>query len=223
MRRSFWFIAALGAGLLAWKAPARAENLLDLRSAQQPPVLSGTVDKAPFPGVLPTGPEPVRGPTENRNPGGPSSLPSGSLPDEGSGRPSMGSLFELNRQETLLKKEIAIKRLKKQLSGRRPKKIIDTGTQGSPVTLLAAGIAGKRYAVLSFPDGRKIRVREGENLPDGTRVLRIDGSGVSVRKRGSVVTYPYGEDRRRKLSGEYPRFPGFQPPPPPQGPSGGRP
>ncbi|MCL4485103.1 MAG: hypothetical protein M1537_01990 [Nitrospirae bacterium] len=135
----------------------------------------------------------------------------------------MGSLFELNRQETLLKKEIAIKRLKKQLSGRRPKKIIDTGTQGSPVTLLAAGIAGKRYAVLSFPDGRKIRVREGENLPDGTRVLRIDGSGVSVRKRGSVVTYPYGEDRRRKLSGEYPRFPGFQPPPPPQGPSGGRP
>lgn len=213
MRRSFWFIATLGAGLLAWKAPVQAENLLDsARSAQQLPALSGTVDKAPFPG-----------PTEKRNPGEPSSLPSDSLPDEGSGRQSMGSLFDLNRQETLLKKEISIKRLKKQLSGRRPKKIIDTGSKGSPVTLLAAGIAGKRYAVLSFPDGRKIRVREGENLPDGTRILRIDGSGVSVKKRGSIVTWPYGEDQGSHQSGEFPRFAGFQPPPPPQGMAGGRP
>ncbi|BAM06301.1 hypothetical protein [Leptospirillum ferrooxidans] len=136
---------------------------------------------------------------------------------------SLGSLFELKRQETLLKREIAIKKLQKQLSGHSAKKTLDTGTQGSPMTLLAAGIDGNRYAVLAWPDGRKIRVREGEKLPDGTRVIRIDGSGVSVQKRGSIVTYPYGEASGSRQGGGIPQFSGFSPPPPPYQRTGGHP
>jgi hypothetical protein len=135
---------------------------------------------------------------------------------------SLGSLFELKRQETLLKREIAIKKLKDQLKGPIAEKILDTGTHGSPITLLASGLDGNRYAVLSWTDGRRIRVREGENLPDGTRVIRIDGSGVSVKKRGSTVTYPYGEAPGNGQIGGQAQFPGFTPPPPPYG-TGGRP
>lgn len=88
------------------------------------------------------------------------------------------------------------------------------------MTLLAAGVDGARYAVLSWPDGRRIRVREGETLPDGSRVVRIDGSGVSVRKRESVVTYLYGEAPANVGGGGFPQFSGFTPPPVS---SGGRP
>ena len=91
------------------------------------------------------------------------------------------------------------------------------------MTLLAAGIDGNRYAVIEWPDGRKIRVREGENLPDGTRVIRIDGSGVSVKKRGSTVTYPYGETSGTGQGGGIPQFSGFSAPPRPQGMTGGHP
>ncbi|MHB1285565.1 MAG: hypothetical protein ACYCYP_03220 [Leptospirales bacterium] len=118
-----------------------------------------------------------------------------------------------------MRREITIRKLKDQLKGPRAKKVLDTGAKGSPMTLLAAGFEGKRYAVLSWPDGRRIRVRQGETLPDGARVVRIDGSGVSVRKRGSVVTYPYGEAPANRNGGGYPPFPsqgaGFMPPPPP--------
>lgn len=144
-----------------------------------------------------------------------------SLSDEEHSRQSLGSVFDLRRQETLLKREIAIKRLKEQLSGKKTTKVIDTGKTGSPVTLLAAGVEGHRYAILSFPDGRQIRVREGEVLPDGIRVLRIDGSGVSVRKHERLVTYPYGENRVSGQGESFPRFSGFSPPPVPR--PGGRP
>jgi hypothetical protein len=140
---------------------------------------------------------------------------------------SLGNLFELKRQESLLRREITIRKLKDQLKGPRAKKVLDTGAKGSPMTLLAAGFEGKRYAVLEWNDGRRIRVVQGETLPDGARVVRIDGSGVSVRQRGSVVTYPYGESPGNHNGSGYPPFPlqgagspgtpmsGFMPPPPP--------
>lgn len=89
------------------------------------------------------------------------------------------------------------------------------------MTLLAAGIQGHRYAVLAWPDGRRIRVRQGENLPDGERVERIDGSGVTIRKRGSMIVYPFGEDGRSRS--KRPSFGGpggFVPPPVPSVPGG---
>lgn len=155
----------------------------------------------------------------------------------GTSQGSLGNLFELQRQEALLKREISIRKLKDQLKGPRAKKVLDTGAKGSPMTLLAAGFEGKRYAVLEWNDGRRIRVRQGETLPDGARVVRIDGSGVSVRKRGSVVTYPYGEspETTNRGGGGYPPFPpqgsgspgtplsGFMPPPPPSTVGGGHP
>ena len=234
---------------------ARAEN-------PDPQVLSGTVNQAPFPGVSLVDPAIPATKTRNPDPGRedrkhrslPSTSPerkeSGSpgIPEQTSGtsQPSLGNLFELKRQEALLRREISIKKLKDQLKGPRAKKVFDTGAKGSPMTLLGAGIEGKRYAILSWPDGRRIRVRQGETLPDGARVIRIDGSGVSVRKRGSVVTYPYGDAPGKYSGGGYPPFPsrgasfqgpsfslqgadssgtplsGFMPPPPPSS-AGGNP
>ena len=228
MRRSFWYTAvltvALGGGILLRLVPARGEN--------QGGIVSGSFNSAPFPGPggLGTGSPPAQTKKERGIPGGgrlsrPSDspgIPEGSSAPSGSHR-SLGSLFELKRQETLLKREIAIKKLKDQLKGPPAKKILDTGTRGSPVTLLAAGVDGSRYAVLEWNDGRRIRVRQGENLPDGTRVIRIDGSGVSVNKRGKTVTYPYGESSKGRPSGRPPRFPGFSPPPPPYPMTGGHP
>ncbi|OOH76343.1 hypothetical protein BOX30_10635 [Leptospirillum ferriphilum] len=127
---------------------------------------------------------------------------------------SLGRMFELKRQEVLLKREIAVKKLKDQLSGKSSGTRLKTPRKGSPVTLLAAGIQGHRYAVLAWPDGRRIRVRQGESLPDGERVERIDGSGVTIKKRGSVIVYPFGENVSG--SGEHPSFGvtgGFVPPP----------
>ena len=228
MRRSFWYTAvltvALGGGILLRLVPARGEN--------QGGIVSGSFNSAPFPGPggLGTGSPPAQTKKERGIPGGgrlsrPSDspgIPEGSSAPSGSHR-SLGSLFELKRQETLLKREIAIKKLKDQLKGPPAKKILDTGTRGSPVTLLAAGVDGSRYAVLEWNDGRRIRVRQGENLPDGTRVIRIDGSGVSVKKRGGVRTYPYGEVSGSPAGGVggYPPLSGFMPPPPPAG--GGHP
>lgn len=241
MRRSFWFATvlavALGTGVLD-RAEADSLNLLP------PPgnpgeILSGSVNSAPF--LDPSHPEQVNSADKTKKkrgtPGERPSLPSGSPLPRGAGSPgtpegpsttygshrSMGSLFELKRQETLLKREIAIKKLKDQLKGPPAKKILDTGTRGSPVTLLAAGVDGNRYAILEWNDGRRIRVRQGENLPDGTRVIRIDGSGVSVNKRGKTVTYPYGESSVGRSSGSPARFSGFSPPPPPYPMTGGRP
>ncbi|MHB1287309.1 MAG: hypothetical protein ACYCYP_12300 [Leptospirales bacterium] len=143
-------------------------------------------------------------------------------------------MFELKRQEALLRREISIKKLKDQLKGSRSKKVLDTGAKGSPMTLLAAGFEGKRYAILEWNDGRRIRVRQGETLPDGAQVVRIDGSGVSVRTRGGIRTYPYGEAPGNQNGGGYPPFSsqgsgsfgtpmsGFMPPPPPST-AGGRP
>ena len=241
MRRSFWFATvlavALGTGVLD-RAEADSLNLLP------PPgnpgeILSGSVNSAPF--LDPSHPEQVNSADKTKKeqgtPGARSSLPSVSpLPRGGSfpGVPenssstygrhrSLGSLFELKRQETLLKREIAIKKLKDQLKGPPVKKILDTGTHGAPMTLLAAGIDGNRYAILEWNDGRRIRVRQGENLPDGTRVIRIDGSGVSVNKRGKTVTYPYGESSKGRPDGSPSRFSGFSPPPLPSPMTGGRP
>lgn len=238
MRRSFWFAAVLTAALGVWvpgrMLPARAENpnLISRLPANQGVLLSGSVDSRPIQGnqpLVPKTPSRAEGQGDREPPSLPSvsPLPQGAgspgTPEEANGHRSLGSLFELKRQETLLKREIAIKKLQDQLKGSPAKKILDTGTRGSPVTLLAAGVEGRRYAVLSWPDGRLIRVRQGEILPDGSRVLRIDGSGVSVKKRGSTVTYPFGESSGGGASGGTPRFPGFSPPPPPSPMTGGRP
>lgn len=244
MRRSFWFttvlMVALGGELLLRVAPVQAENASLLPPMEnQGKVLSGSVNSAPFPDPSQAGQVNSAGQTKKQwvNPGERPSLRSGFHHPQGTGSPgpdesssvtygshrSLGSLFELKRQETLLKREIAIKKLQKQLSGHSAKKTLDTGTKGSPMTLLAAGIDGNRYAVLSWPDGRKIRVREGERLPDGNRVIRIDGSGVSVQKRGSTETYPYGESSGDRQGGGIPQFSGFSPPPPPYQRTGGHP
>lgn len=164
------------------------------------PVQPGSVDARPFKG-LPVPPAETtqgtiqRGSTRTKDGTGDRlSRPSTSLPenDRTSSR-SLGRLFDLKRQETLLKREIAVKKLKDELTGRTGAKSLKTPSKGSPVTLLAAGLPGHRYAVLVWPDGRRIRVRQGETLPDGERIERIDGSGVTIRKRGSVVVYPFGE------------------------------
>lgn len=237
MRRSPSIITALGLmGLILWQGPVRAENPI-------PPVLSGTVNRAPFPGpslVNPAqapaktpGPEASGKERDNPSPRSTSPHPPGAgtpgTPEKASGttRRSLGNLFELERQETLLKREISIRKLKDQLKGPGTKKVLETGAEGSPITLLAAGFEGKRYAVLEWNDGRRIRVRQGETLPDGSRVVRIDGSGVSVRRRGGVRTYPYGQSPERNDRGGYPAFPlqgtsGFMPPPPPPS-AGGHP
>ncbi|MEC4683859.1 MAG: hypothetical protein VST70_09330 [Nitrospirota bacterium] len=229
MRRSFWFTAVLTVALGVWvpgrTVPARAENPNLISPSESPgEILSGKVNSAPFTetGVPGQGNLPARTSRPSVSP-----LPQGAgspgPPEEANGHRSLGSLFELKRQETLLKREIAIKKLKDQLKGSPAKKILDTGTRGSPVTLLAAGVEGRRYAVLSWPDGRLIRVRQGEILPDGSRVFRIDGSGVSVEKRGKTVTYPFGESSGGGASGGTPRFPGFSPPPTPYPMTGGSP
>lgn len=217
-----------------------------------PQVVSGSVNQAPFSPqgagfslvdpASPTAkmPGPGKRRSDRERPFPPSTSQGTPLP-QGAGSPgapeaasgtsqgSLGNLFELQRQEALLKREISIRKLKDQLKGPRAKKVLDTGAKGSPMTLLAAGFEGKRYAVLEWNDGRRIRVRQGETLPDGARVLRIDGSGVSVRQRGSVVTYPYGEspETTNRGGGGYPPFPlqgagspgtpmsGLMPPPPP--------
>lgn len=232
MRRSFWLTAVLGIGVLGLPGPLLAENPGPL-PPQGPPggMVAGSVNSVPFRETGEPGPDllPAQGGRAEKRtgkPGEPLSLPSGSPESGASGsrkEHTLGSLFDLKRQETLLKREIEIRKLKDQLnrsSGKGPKKSLDTGTKGSPMTLLAAGVDGARYAVLSWPDGRRIRVREGEILPDGSRVVRIDGSGVSVRKRESVVTYPYGEAPANGRGGGFPKFSGFTPPPVP---SGGRP
>lgn len=127
-------------------------------------------------------------------PGNRSFPPSASLPHADRTSPrSLGRLFDLKRQEALLKREIAVKKLKDELSGKTGAKSLKTPSKGSPVTVLAAGLPGRRYAVLAWPDGRRIRVHQGETLPDGERIERIDGSGVTIRKRSSVVVYPFGE------------------------------
>jgi type IV pilus biogenesis protein PilP len=150
----------------------------------------------------------------------PESRPSTSLPETDRTSPrSLGRLFDLKRQEALLKREIAVKKLKDELSGKPGSKSLKTPSKGSPVTLLAAGLPGHRYAVLAWPDGRRIRVRQGETLPDGEHVERIDGSGVTIKKRGAVVIYPFGEAGRGR-SGSFPSmFQGnsFVPPPVPNG------
>ena len=244
MRRSPSIITALGLlGLTLFQNQALAGNPI-------PPVLSGTVNQAPF---SPQGTGSVGDPfpgTSLVDPGSPTaktpgpevegdgrdnpSLPSTSPPPqgadsqgthekaEGQTHRSLGNLFELQRQEALLKREISIRKLKDQLKGPGTKKILETGGKGSPVTLLAAGFEGKRYAILEWNDGRRIRVLQGETLPDGSRVVRIDGSGVSVRKRGGVRTYPYGQSLESHNGGGYPPLSfqggggsGFMPPPPP--------
>lgn len=217
MRRSPPSIAIV-MGLLALALPGlRAE-------AQTPPVQTDSVDRAPFTGEslvapVPGAPPRIRTGTGSADREAPS-LPSAS-PEKSSGAPSpsLGNLYELRRQEALLKREIRIRKLKEQLKGKPRKKVIETGGKGTPMTLLAAGLEGRRFAVLSWPDGRRIRVRQGETLPDGSRVLRIDGSGVSVSRRGSVETYPFGETPVSAKAGGYPAMSGFMPTPV----SGGRP
>ena len=242
MRRSPSIITALSLFcLILWEGPARAEN-------PDREVLSGTVNQAPFspqgagsvgapvPGTSLVNPPEAKAKTpgppvsgkerEDPSPLSNSPLPQGAdsqkTPEKVSGTPprSLGNLFELERQEALLKKEISIRKLQDQLKGPGTKKVLETGAKGSPITLLAAGFEGKRYAILEWNDGRRIRVRQGETLPDGSRVVRIDGSGVSVRTRGGIRTYPYGQSRDRHNGGGYPTFPlqgtgGFMPPPPP--------
>lgn len=236
MRRSTSIITVLGLlGLILWEGAARAEN--PDRAA-----LSPTVNQAPFPGVSLVDPvqksagepSPESLVKKRNNPFPPSASPRSrgdapGIPDrpgDGSGR-SLGNLFDLERQEALLKKELSIQKLKDQLKGHGPKKVLETGSRGAPITLLAAGFEGNRYAILEWNDGRRIRIRQGETLPDGSRVVRIDGSGVSVRTRGGVRTYPYGGSSESRQGGRIPTFPlrgagGFMPLPPPPS-AGGRP
>lgn len=250
MRRSPSIITALGLlGLTLFQNQALAGNPI-------PPVLSGTVNQAPFspqgagsvgapfpgtslvdpgsPTEKMTGPEAEGDGRDNPSPPFISPHPQGGISPgtpkkaEGQTRRSLGNLFELQRQEALLKREISIRKLKDQLKGPGTKKVLETGGKGSPVTLLAAGFEGKRYAILEWNDGRRIRVLQGETLPDGSRVVRIDGSGVSVRKRGGVRTYPYGQSLESHNGGGYPPLSfqgggsGFMPPPPPPS-AGGHP
>lgn len=197
-------------------------------------VLSGSVNQAPFPGpslVDPALPTPkmsgTAGEKDKRKPSFQPSMPHPPLNSriretpEGESAPplrSLGNLFELKRQEALLRREIAIRKLKDQLKGPRQKRVIDSGDKGAPMTLLAAGFENHRYAILEWNDGRRIRVRQGETLPDGSRVVRIDGSGVSVRTPDGIRTYPYGEVPANHGGRGYPPLTGFMPPP---GPSAG--
>ena len=230
MRRSFWLTAVLGIWIAGLPDPVLAESPGLPPQGTPGGMVPGSVNSVPFRETGGTGADLLpqslpRAEKRTREPGEPPSRPSGSPESgtKGSGNAhTLGSLFDLHRQETLLKREIEIRKLKEQLAGsdgKGPKKKLDTGTKKSPMTLLAAGIGGSRYAVLFWPDGRRIRVRQGETLPDGSRVIRIDGSGVSVGMRGSVVTYPFGEPPASRGSGGFPAMSGFMPPPV----AGGRP
>lgn len=231
MRRSTSIIVLGLLCLILWEIPARAEN-------PDQEVLSGTVSNVPFPGTSLVDPlqQGARAPEHStlKNQGGKDFLPSTSprLQDEafpktpenpGTSPRSLGNLFDLERQEVLLKKEISIRKLEDQLKDHETvKKVIETGEKGSPITLLAAGVEGNRYAILEWTDGRRIRVRQGETLPDGSRVVRIDGTGVSVRSRGEFRTYPYGQSRDRRNGRGSSSFPGpgnfmTLPPPPSAG------
>ena len=222
MRRSTSIITLGLLCLILWEVPARAGN-------PDQEILSGTVNETPFPGTslvnpLQGGSKAPKSPASREkgdNPFPPSPSPRqqgadfpGTLENPEGHPRSLGNLLDLERQEALLKREISIRKLTDQLKGPGSKKVLETGDKGSPITLLAVGFAGKRYAILEWNDGRRIRVRQGETLPDGSRVIRIDGSGVSVRKRGGVRTYPYGQSRDRHHEGGYP-LSGFMPPPPP--------
>ena len=115
------------------------------------PVQEGSVNSRPFdrpeglPGETRTSvPDPTHAP-DPTIPGDRSFPPSVSRPvtDRTSSR-SLGRMFELKRQEVLLKREIAVKKLKDQLSGRSSGSRLKTPRKGSPVTLLAVGIQDHR-------------------------------------------------------------------------------
>jgi hypothetical protein len=149
----------------------------------------------------------------------------GTMPEakaDGSARPggnageSLGEVFKLDHEERVLEKRIKIKKLKDQL--KEKPKIREAGEKGDPVAVSSAGMDDHRFAVLSWPDGREIRISLLERLPDGSKVVRIDGSGVEVRTvGGGRVVYPYGRSFRDhgNAGGPANGYPanGFYPPP----------
>lgn len=90
---------------------------------------------------------------------------------------SLGEYFRLEAQKKLLKTEAANAALKKEISAKDPLRLEEGGA--GPSVAVAVGMGRKRRAVLVWPNGRRMEVSLGENLPWG-RVSRIDGTGVRI-------------------------------------------
>ena len=90
---------------------------------------------------------------------------------------SLREYFRLEAQKKLLKTEAANAALKKEISAKDPLRLEEGGA--GPSVAVAVGMGRKRRAVLVWPNGRRMEVSLGENLPWG-RVSRIDGTGVRI-------------------------------------------
>jgi type IV pilus biogenesis protein PilP len=93
-------------------------------------------------------------------------------------------LGRLRAQETLLRAELAIAKLKAAIARERVSSALSTAPSGLvvlPEVRSVGGLARQVHAVVQYPDGSRMTVRAGSILANGIRVIRVQRRGVWVR------------------------------------------
>ncbi len=88
----------------------------------------------------------------------------------------------LKARERQLAVQAAIMQRQSEIAGRQEEGVrrLSVPASVNPVVQSLEGIGKQHYATLLFESGAVSEVRAGDVLPDGLRVVRIDGDGVTV-------------------------------------------
>lgn len=88
----------------------------------------------------------------------------------------------LKARERQLAVQAAIMQRQSEIAGRQEEGVrrLSVPVSVNPVVQSLEGIGKQHYATLLFESGAVADVRAGDVLPDGLRVVRIDGDGVTV-------------------------------------------
>lgn len=117
------------------------------------------------------------------------------------GKPSMSpveQLDELRTQEMILKEQLNVVKLQEQIAearGQSPQQAGSGGRDPARVVMLPSvksmgGVNGKYTAVVVYPDGSTLTVKQGGTLSDGSRVIHIGPDGVVVVTAIGIRTLP---------------------------------
>lgn len=86
-----------------------------------------------------------------------------------------------NYMDELAKKDAQLALLRKEIELRDARQLLAGGVSGLPLVQSVSGFDGSLTATLKYPNGRKVNVRRGQQLPGGMQVRDVSRSGVIVR------------------------------------------
>lgn len=118
--------------------------------------------------------------------------------------------------DELAKKDAQLVLLRKEIELRDARQLLAGGPSGLPLVSSVSGFESDLTATLTYPNGRKVTVRRGQQLPGGVQVREVSRAGVVVRVAAIEAALEFDSGREVRSGGAQERTPTHLLPPIPQ-------